>query len=223
VNELAFELPGALEASEPPEERGRSRDDVALLVAKRAEGSIAHHRFRDLPDLLAPGDLLVVNVSATLPAAVSARRADGTPVRVHFATRAPGLDPRWRVVEVRSHDGARPLRPRTGERLELSGGAALSLVAAYASGARLQLARFEGREPVLDYLARHGEPIRYGHVSRSWPLEAHQTVYATTPGSAEMPSAGRPFTPALITSLAARGRADRAAHAARGRLLSRAP
>jgi S-adenosylmethionine:tRNA ribosyltransferase-isomerase len=205
VNGLAFELPPALEAREPPEARGLTRDQVRLLVARRADGSIAHAGFRDLPELLSPGDLLVVNVSATIPAAVPARRANGDRVRVHFATRAPRLDESWRVVELRSSDGARPLRARTGERLALDRGAALELVAPYASGARLMLARFDGATPVQEHLARHGEPIRYGYVAGRWPLEAYQCVYATEPGSAEMPSAGRPFTTELITRLIARG------------------
>jgi S-adenosylmethionine:tRNA ribosyltransferase-isomerase len=85
------------------------------------------------------------------------------------------------------------------------GDAALELVARYASGARLMLARFDGSQSVEEYLRCHGQPIRYGYVPRSWPLEAYQNVYATTPGSAEMPSAGRPFTPELIALLAARG------------------
>jgi S-adenosylmethionine:tRNA ribosyltransferase-isomerase len=67
------------------------------------------------------------------------------------------------------------------------------------------LARFDGPGSVERYLARYGEPIRYGYVRDQWPLEQYQNVYATTPGSAEMPSAGRPFTAALITRLVARG------------------
>ena len=59
--------------------------------------------------------------------------------------------------------------------------------------------------PLLDYLRDHGRPIRYGYVPRAWPLSAYQTVYANEPGSAEMPSAGRPFTPELIAGLIARG------------------
>jgi S-adenosylmethionine:tRNA-ribosyltransferase-isomerase (queuine synthetase) len=205
VNALAFELPGALEAREPPEERGVPRDAVRLLIATRSGGEIEHRRFLDLPAVLDPGDLLVVNVSATLPAAVGATREDGSRVRVHFATRAPGLDDRWRVVEVRSADGSRPRGGHTGEQLDLDGGASLQLVAPYASGARLMLARFDGLGSVEHYLARHGTPIRYGHVRRGWPLSAYQNVYATTPGSAEMPSAGRPFTAELIARLIARG------------------
>ena len=200
----AFELQPDLEAHEPPEARGLSRDCVRLLLARRTDGSIEHHTFADLPDLLSPGDVVVINVSATIPAAVPARRSNGTRVRVHFATRAPHLEDDWRVVEIRSADGSRPARLPAGERLELRGGAALDLVAPYASGQRLMLARFCCALLVDEYLERHGEPIRYSHVRGRWPLEAYQNVYAISPGSAEMPSAGRPFTRELISRLVAR-------------------
>jgi S-adenosylmethionine:tRNA ribosyltransferase-isomerase len=200
----AFELQPDLEAHEPPEARGLSRDGVRLLLARRTDGSIVHHTFADLPDLLSPGDVVVINVSATIPAAVPARRSNGTRVRVHFATRAPHLEDDWRVVEIRSADGGRPARLPAGERLELRGGAALDLVAPYASGQRLMLARFCCALLVDEYLERHGEPIRYSHVRGRWPLEAYQNVYAISPGSAEMPSAGRPFTRELISRLVAR-------------------
>ena len=200
----AFELQPDLEAHEPPEARGLARDGVRLLVARGTDASIEHHTFADLPDVLAPGDVVVINVSATIPAAVPARRSNGTRVRVHFATRAPHLEDDWRVVEIRSADGSRPARLPAGERLELRGGAALELVARYASGQRLMLARFCCAVLVDEYLERHGEPIRYGHVHGRWPLEAYQNVYAISPGSAEMPSAGRPFTRELISRLVAR-------------------
>ncbi len=174
-------------------------------MARRAEDSVEHHTFSDLPDLLEPGDVVVINVSATIPAAVPARRSgNGGRVRVHFATRAPHLDDDWRVVEIRSADGRRPARLPAGERLEVRGGARLDLVAPYASGARLMLARFCCELLVDEYLERHGEPIRYRHVPRRWPLEAYQNVYAISPGSAEMPSAGRPFTRDLLSRLVAR-------------------
>jgi S-adenosylmethionine:tRNA ribosyltransferase-isomerase len=205
MSALAFDLPHALEATEPPEARGVQRDAVKLLVAQ-ADAEIAHARFSDLPELLAPGDLVVVNVSATLPAAVAGRRRDGRPVRVHFATRAPELDERWRVVELRTPDGSHPARGRAGETIVLgSGQAELELVAPYASGSRLLLARLDADTVVEELLDREGEPIRYGYVADRWPLEAYQNVYAIAPGSAEMPSAGRPFTERLITSLVARG------------------
>jgi S-adenosylmethionine:tRNA ribosyltransferase-isomerase len=206
---LAFDLPPALEATEPPEARGLARDAVRLMVAEAREDRIAHAVFAELPEFLARGDLVVVNVSQTLPAAVPATRADGSAVRVHFATRAPELDDRWRVVEVRSADGATPARGRTGEALTLPGPGPthpeLALVAPYASGSRLMLARLDGVGTIGDLLRFHGEPIRYGYVPHPWPLGAYQNVYARVPGSAEMPSAGRPFTHRLISELVTRG------------------
>jgi S-adenosylmethionine:tRNA ribosyltransferase-isomerase len=207
---LAFELPKALEATEPPEARGAQRDAVRLMVADAGTGPITHAAFTELPDFLAPGDLVVVNVSATLPAAVSATRADGSAVRVHVSTRAPKLDDRWRVVELRSSDGATPVRARAGETLTLPPHRGeheheLELVAPYASGSRLMLARLHSARTVTELLNDHGEPIRYGYVPHAWPLRDYQNVYAHTPGSAEMPSAGRPFTHRLLSELSTRG------------------
>jgi S-adenosylmethionine:tRNA ribosyltransferase-isomerase len=207
VSALAFELPQALEAHEPPEARGLARDGVRLMVANRAAATIVHASFRDLPEFLEPGDLLVINNSQTLPAAVPARLADGTPVELRFATPAPQMrEPGWWVVELRSPDGAAPLEISCpGERLELPGGARVAIVAPYSGGTRLWLARLRASEPLHEYLWRYGHPIRYGYVSEEWPLASYQTAYATEPGSAEMPSAGRPFTPRLVTALVARG------------------
>ena len=203
---LAFNLPHRLEAGAPPEARGLARDEVRLLAASRGDGRIAHARFRDLPAFLDPGDLLVINTSATLPAAIDAVRPGGAEVVVHFATRAPAVpgDRCW-VVELRTPGGAHPLRAAAGEALRLAGDADLTVLAPYARGGRLWLARLDGAGPAVDHLTAHGRPIRYGYVAGDWPLAAYQTVYASTPGSAEMPSAGRPFTAELLTRLLAAG------------------
>jgi S-adenosylmethionine:tRNA ribosyltransferase-isomerase len=201
VSAVTFELPPALEAIAPPEARGLARDEVRLMVAERAGGRIEHARFGDLPSFLAPGDVVVVNRSATLPAALAARRVDGSALTLHVATAAPHLPAgEWWIVELRGATAT-----RTGDRVEVAGGATFDLVAPYAGGTRLWLARFEGDVALLAHLARHGRPIRYGYVAEDWPLEDYQTVYATEPGSAEMPSAGRPFTAELITRLVAGG------------------
>ncbi len=205
MSAYAFALPERLEAREPPEERGLARDQVRLLVARRGQESIEHERFDRLERLLDPGDLLVVNVSATIPAAIGARQQTGQPVRLHFAMPAPQLADGWWIVELRTSDGSAPLRASAPEQLTLDGGGVVELVAPYASGARLSLARFGDPGSVLDHLHRHGQPIRYGYVPAHWPLGAYQNVYATTPGSAEMASAGRPFTHRLLTRMAARG------------------
>ncbi len=197
----AFALPPALEASEPPEARGLRRDQVRLMVVG-ADAPPAHARFLDLPRFLRPGDLLVVNESATLPAALAARRSDGTAVDLHLSTPDPGDPERW-IVELR-RDGARFRGARCGERLELAGGGRAELVAPYLSAGRLWIAALELPAPLLDYLDEHGSPIRYSHQPRDWPLADHQTIFARVPGSAEMPSAGRPFTPRVLARLGAR-------------------
>ena len=91
-----------------------------------------------------------------------------------------------------------------------AGGGQVSLLAPYSPGpsgigVRLWVAVIDTPEALPAYLARHGRPIRYGYVEESFPISAYQNVYATEPGSAEMPSAGRPFTPEVLTRLVAKG------------------
>ena len=197
----ALELHSRLEAHEPPEVRGEGRDDVALLVATRHDLAVAHARFGDLPRVLSSGDLLVVNVSATLAAAVETRLGE-QPLQLWLSTPAP--DGSW-LVELRTADRRPYPRPPIGARLELPGGAHAELVARFAGSERLSVARVECDAPLEDYLRRHGRPIRYGYVPEPWPLDAYQTVFALEPGSVEMPSAGRPFTTELVTQLVANG------------------
>ncbi len=201
---LAVERPVRLEASEPPEARGLTRDDVRLLVTDRGAGSTAHRRFSDLPRQLAPGDLIIVNTSATLPAALTATRADGALLELHLSTPANDRDhDRFWIVELRS-EGRPFARIHLGDRLGLPDGGSAQILAPH-SGVRLWVTRLDLPKPLPAYLAEHGHPIRYGYVPRRWPLSAYQNVYALDPGSAEMASAGRPFTPELITRLVAEG------------------
>ncbi len=197
----ALELSVRLEAHEPPEVRGEGRDDVALLVATRHDLELVHARFRDLPRFLSAGDLLVVNASATLAAALEARLGEQ---RLQLWLSTPAPDGTW-LVELRTSDRRPYPRPPLGVRLELPGGAHVELVARFAGSDRLAVACFELAEPLEDYLSRHGQPIRYGYVPEPWPLEAYQTIFAHEQGSAEMPSAGRPFTAELVTELVVRG------------------
>jgi S-adenosylmethionine:tRNA ribosyltransferase-isomerase len=202
--QVAFNLPERLEAHATPEERGLARDDVRMLVARGSDGRLTHSRARDLPDFLRAGDLVVINTSATLPAALPARRADGTELELRLSTPLPGAsDDRW-VVELRKGDD--PFRDaRAGDTLDLPAGAQARLEAPYLSGPRLWAARLQLPEPLMAYLARHGAPIRYRYVPEAHPLADYQTAYAIEPGSAEMPSAGRPLTPAVLTALVAKG------------------
>ena len=196
--------PELREAERPPEQRGMGRDRVLMLVADPADGSLHHGHFDELPELLGPPDVLVVNTSRTLPAALPARAAGGTRVLLHLSTPAPGEEPgRW-IIELRTSDGRRR-GGHAGQRLQLPAGGEVELLAGHL-GARLWVAdlRLGGRD-LIEYLEAHGRPIRYGHAAGNWPLGAYQNVYANEPGSAEMPSAGRPFTAEAITRLVARG------------------
>ncbi|MDQ2717083.1 MAG: S-adenosylmethionine:tRNA ribosyltransferase-isomerase, partial [Chloroflexota bacterium] len=211
---LDFELPAHLEASEPPEARGLARDEVRLMVSYRADDRVVHTRFREIGAFLEAGDMLVINTSGTMNAALNATRADGSELELHLSTHLPA--DLW-VVEVRQ-PGAGAAQAfydtRAGETLRLPGGAGATLHVHYAqdrrtasnSPRRLWIATLNDLPCDLDaYLARHGFPIRYSYVKRQWPASYYQTAYVTEVGSAEMPSAGRAFTPELITSLVARG------------------
>jgi S-adenosylmethionine:tRNA ribosyltransferase-isomerase len=200
-----FELVPELEAHEPPEVRGAGRDDVRLLVSPGDDEPVAA-RFRDLPAFLRAGDVLVVNRSATVPAALDAWRSDGTAMTVHLATPLP--DDRW-LVEVRQPAPDGTSLPfdgdLSGEALLVAGGGRIDLERPFAESRRLTVAHLALEPDVLVYLYRHGHPIRYRHVPEPWPLAAYQTVFASEPGSAEMPSAARPFTAELVTRLVTGG------------------
>jgi S-adenosylmethionine:tRNA ribosyltransferase-isomerase len=196
---LDFALPDGLAASAPPPRR----DAVRMLVVGPA--GVRHARFHDLGEHLRPGDLLVVNTSGTLAAAVDGRRHGGRPVTVHFATALDDGD--W-VVEVRPPRKA--VGPITdlfaGERIELPHGVRLTVVAAQPSGQRrLWRVHVPVEGGVVRFLAQVGRPIRYAYVHGRYSLAKYQTVFAREPGSAEMPSAARPFSADLVTDLVSRG------------------
>jgi S-adenosylmethionine:tRNA ribosyltransferase-isomerase len=209
---VSFQLPPELEAGEPPEARGLARDQVRLMVSYLTDDRVIHTRFRALPDFLQAGDVVVINTSGTLNAALSVTRADGTPLELHLSTHLPAN--LW-LVELRQPDKGttRPFyRGQGGEVLALPGGGSAVLYGPYqpddnppGDQARLWVAALRLPMPVIDYLDHYGFPIRYSYVSEAWSLHYYQTIYATEPGSAEMPSAGRAFTPDLITQLVARG------------------
>ncbi len=188
-------------ATEPAEARGLERDEVRLLVA--SPDRLTDSVFLELPDFLEPGDLVVVNRSATLAASVDGRRGS-TPVEVHFAT---ALDDGTWVVEVRPEGLS--FGPVTdiavGERIDLPAGAWLDVLETLPGQVRLHRVAVAVEGPATALLERHGRPIAYGYIPQRWPLSAYQTVFAREPGSAEMPSAARPFTTRTVTDLATRG------------------
>jgi S-adenosylmethionine:tRNA ribosyltransferase-isomerase len=235
---VRFRLPPELEAAAPPEARGLRRDQVRLLVVDRADGSVTHHRFHELPRLLAPGDLLVVNDSRTLPASLLGHTAAGVPVEVRLAARDPdgpgeadgsGRGPgspggpghpaeRWAalVLGVPAGGGdpalvptdARPAAPvlAAGERLEFAGGLGATVLGRHEEARPLVWLAFDAAgERLAEALHLAGRPVRYAYVPRAWPLHHYQTLFAAGPGSAEMASAGRPFTLQTLADLRRRG------------------
>ncbi|MCM1942315.1 S-adenosylmethionine:tRNA ribosyltransferase-isomerase [Streptomyces sp. G3] len=217
MSSLAVRVPEELSARVPVEQRGPGldRDGVRLLVSHGTE--VSHHAFGELPGLLRAGDLLVVNTSPTLAAAVDGRVGHARVV-VHFSTH--GDDGRW-AVELREPDGRGTTRARAeevvgrgcgglaGTKVRLPGGARLVLEEPLsARGERLWWARVSG-VAVPELLREHGRPIRYSYTDRDQPLSVYQTVFALPAadgtGSAEMPSAARPFTARLVAELVSRG------------------
>ena len=206
--EMEFELPDALIALDPPEERGLRRDDVRLLVSRLPGGDVSHRSFTDLPDLLNPADVLVINTSATIPASLPAIAPDGSLLRLHLSTHLPA--DLW-IVELRrpTDQGPKQFLDTAPSELLLPNGGNARLLAPYASdrgqfvSRRLWVAELSLPNELGAYLQEHGAPIAYGPLSHS--LDSYQTVFASEPGSVEMPSAGRPFTPEVVTRLVARG------------------
>ncbi|MEV6721113.1 S-adenosylmethionine:tRNA ribosyltransferase-isomerase [Streptomyces xanthochromogenes] len=202
---MVVRVPDGLLASVPAEVRGSGRDDVRLMVSRGT--AVSHHAFRDLAGQLRAGDVLVVNTSQTLPAAVDGA-VEGAPVVVHFSTL--GADGRW-AVELRTPGASGSTERRTGDRagavVALPGGERLVLDEAL-SPDRLWWARASAGD-VPDLMRRYGRPIRYSYTERDQPLTAYQTVFALPApgglGSAEMPSAARPFTAPLVAELVRRG------------------
>lgn len=199
-----FTLPDSSVATKPAELRGAGRDDVRLMVTRRASGSVEHEVFDHLDRFLEAGDVVVVNTSATMPAAVDAATGDSTRLKVHFA--APASGGLW-AIEVRSiaeDGGTTPGPDLSPQTLYLSDDVTVHLLARDPRTPRLWVAAVEGCENLEDFLTAHGEPIRYVPGPRT-SLDSYQTVFSVIPGSAEMPSAGRPFTTSMVVRLITRG------------------
>ena len=208
-----FTPPGDRTAPSPAEARGIARDEIRLLVADGDR--VRHTHFRDLADHLDAGDLIVVNTSQTVAGEADARLSGGPDARdvvVHVAMDL--RDGTW-VVEIRTApDAARVvLDAARGQVLMLTPGAALTLIDPYprtgssptGEGNRLWRAAYAGDEALRDVLDRFGRPIAYGYLDQRYDLADYQTIFGTMPGSAEMPSAARPFTPEVVTRLVSRG------------------
>lgn len=196
--DLYFERPKELVATAPAESAGRARDAGRLLVS-----NIAGHRhghFSDLAQFLEPGDLLVVNRSATLPASLPARAHSGEFVLNLSTNYGAGL---WLAEPRLSHASPGPV-PGLGPGDEFrAAGLKARLIAAFPDIPRLWFVQFEAG--LGQAMVRYGRPIRYAYVDGKHDLKYYQTYFSAVPGSAEMPSAAYPFTGRVVRRLLDRG------------------
>lgn len=207
LQDLQFEVPDEKAASMPPEAAGRSRSDVRLLVIYRKSGLLEHRKFVDLPEYLRPGDVVVLNASATLPSEFMATDAQGRDVKVRLSSRDPasnGKGDKWHAVL----DPDAEVRPGDVLNFGAVDGKALTaaVVTRHPRVYKLWLLMFDLKDASMDeWRNRLGRPIRYHYVPQAWGLDYYQNVYSQFPGSSEMPSAGRAFTPEILAQLNEQG------------------
>lgn len=187
-----YELPAELIAQSPAVRRSDAR-----LLHLPAAGPVVHRTFRELPALLTPGDLLVLNETRVIPARLLARRASGGRVEVFLLRREEGA---WRAL-------VRPAqRVREGEELVVGDGELVLRVCEKVGGGE---ARIEfPRETSPDAWERHGQVPLPPYVRRSptpEDRERYQTVFARVPGAVAAPTAGLHFDEEILAELAARG------------------
>ena len=184
----AFTLPAHLHAHTPPERMNVHRENVKLLHTERGTDRIHHHQLNELTQILQPNDLLIFNQSRTIPAQLFSETQQ---VTIRLARQLS--ETKWEALILNNDAHA--------SKIELQEGVMVELLGTGSEAPLTQIMFHHVNEPMLSYLHKYGEPIRYEYINTPWPLEAYQTVFATAPGSIEMPSAGRAFSWTLIQAL----------------------
>ena len=204
LSDFDYDLPPDFIAQEP----ARPRDASRLLVLNRRTGAVAHHRFRDLPDLLAPGDLVVLNDTRVFPAAFTARRGTGARIEGCFLRALQRGE--WEVLlagrgRIRPGETLALVGPGGEARAEMElaerGEGGLWRVRPRGAVEPLRLLRAIGRTPLPPYIRRGERDARLRRRDRT----AYQTVYARRDGAVAAPTAGLHFTPRVLTRLEQRG------------------
>jgi S-adenosylmethionine:tRNA ribosyltransferase-isomerase len=200
TDELDFYLPPELIAQAPPEERSASR----LLHYRRADRSVAHRRFADLPSLLRPGDLLVFNDARVIPARFTLRKQTGGRIEGLFlAETRPG---RWHVM-------LRGLGT-SGAPMHFADAPEVSAAAAVRFGEAGEYEIDVGTdEPAFSFLERVGRMPLPPYIKRDKDHDArddldrqrYQTVFAAAPGAVAAPTAALHFSEPLLAALDAAG------------------
>ncbi|WP_413378893.1 S-adenosylmethionine:tRNA ribosyltransferase-isomerase [Alkalihalobacillus sp. 1P02AB] len=190
VNNLhqSFQIPTNLHANTPAEYREDSRSQVNMMVLNKQTGEVTDHHLSNLPQLLSPGDLLVFNKSRTIPALL---KSEDQKIEIRLARKITDLE--WEAL-IFQNDEKRDC-------ILLEGGGQLNIMGP-GSESPLVVVEFQQIfEPILSYLYKYGAPIRYEYIHEPWPMQDYQTIFASVPGSVEMPSAGRAFSWKLIQQL----------------------
>ncbi|OIK15046.1 S-adenosylmethionine:tRNA ribosyltransferase-isomerase [Bacillus sp. MUM 13] len=187
---INFYLPDELNATAPPERRGIRRDHVKLMVLDRNTGQVRHDVFYSLEDYLKPGDVIVLNDSRTLPAILIAshHRLNNTltnQTEIRLARRVH--DDIWDVLAVTD-------QLKAGDTFHFSNTLFATVIDIPCNGPISRLRFSKKGTSLLEDIYSLGEPVRYEYINTPWELEYYQTVFASKPGSVEMPSAGRPFS-----------------------------
>lgn len=205
---IHFELPQQLACPLPTEERGIARDEVRLLVSNHDGDDIQHRKFKDLTGYLTEGDVLVVNDSATLAAALPIRLKSGQAARLHLSTQLDDLHWLAEIRVVQSNQSKRWREGTAGQSFNLpESGQATLITPFYQNSRQLHLWNISLKLPLpwQEYLQQYGSPIKYQKLDSVYPLDYYQTFFSSVPGSAEMPSAARGFTPEVIRKLLQKG------------------
>lgn len=170
------------------------RDAARLLVLDPERGAIADADFQDLPRFVRAGDVVVLNDAATLPGSLSGT-LHGSPIELRFLSIEPPRAVLFGAGDHRTRTEHREAPPdaKVGDEIE-------GFVVTGVNGRILELAG-----DAVSALYARGRPIQYAHIADTLPLYAVQTLYASRPWAAEMPSAGRPIRAAILRALTAAG------------------
>ena len=197
INTQSFILPDELHAAFPPERRGTRRDHVRMMTIDRKTGKVIHDYFNHLADYVKPGDMIVLNNSRTIPAALRAT-IDNTCQEVEVRLARCLNETSWEALVL-------SVNVKVGDCLSFSDELSAVVIDRKPDSPLLILRFSLSGLSLYQHVYSLGEPIRYEYIKKSWDLNYYQNVYGTVPGSVELASAGRAFSWEMLLDLQKRG------------------
>lgn len=195
INAHTFTLPHELHAAFPPERRGVRRDHVRMMTIDRKSGKVIHDSFNHLADYVKPGDMIVLNNSRTIPAALRAT-IHSQEIEVRLARCLSETS--WEALVLLDN-------VEIGDCLQFSDELSAVVIDRKRDSPLLVLRFSISGLSLFQHVYSLGEPIRYEYIEESWDLHYYQNVYGTVPGSVELASAGRAFSWEMLLDLQKRG------------------